>query len=53
MTQRNDGEIIGVDTDGCVIQWDARDGEPYNSGETVFEFGLNNMSADEIVRVGL
>lgn len=34
-----DGEVIGLDGDGCVICWDAENGMPYNCGDTPEEFG--------------
>lgn len=51
-TQRlTDGEVLGLDTDGCVIQWDKALAAPYNSGETLSEFGLKNMTQAEAERV--
>jgi len=35
----DDGEVIGIDADGCLIQWNADDGCAYNCGETLDEFG--------------
>lgn len=46
----DDFEVVGLDTDCCVIQWDAASGTAYNSGQTVAEFGLSNMSDTEQAR---
>ncbi|WP_146139379.1 hypothetical protein [Simplicispira suum] len=48
-----DGEVLGRDGDGGMIQWDASSGAPYNSGETVEEFGLDNLSGAELNRLNL
>ena len=48
-----DGEIAGLDNDGCVIQWDGYKGELYNCGETPDQFGVSLMSAVERARCGL
>lgn len=36
-----DDEIIGMDTDGCLILWDNENQQPYNCGETVEDFTKN------------
>lgn len=46
-----DGEVLGVDKDGGLLQWNAKTGEPYNCGETLEQFGANNLSATEHTRV--
>lgn len=46
-----DGEVLGRDADGKLIQWNVKAGEPYNSGETLDEFGKYNLSETEIQRV--
>jgi hypothetical protein len=38
MTNYQDGEILGIDTDGTLILWDAERNQPYNCGETLAEF---------------
>ena len=43
----NDGDIIGLDKDGHLIQWDADHEQPYCSAETPEEFGLNNITVEE------
>lgn len=48
-----DGEVLGRDGDGGLIQWDASSGAPYNSGETVEEFALDNLSGAELNRLNL
>ena len=39
------GEILGVDTDGCLILWDGE--KKYNCGETPSEFGEESISEEE------
>ena len=46
-----DGEVLGRDADGGLIQWDATAGAPYNSGQSVEEFGLGNLSEPELKRL--
>ena len=46
-----DGEVLGLDTDGCILQWDSTKGEVYNGGETPAMFGLCNMTAAERERL--
>lgn len=47
-----DGEVLGLDVDGCIICWDADKGETYNSGETLEDFaGL--LFEEELRRLGL
>lgn len=46
-----DFEVVGRDTDGCVLQWDAGTQTIYNCGETPEQFGMNNLTADERKRV--
>lgn len=48
-----DDEVIGLDKDGCVVQWNSDDGMPINSGESLAEFGLHNLREHEISRVGV
>jgi hypothetical protein len=47
-----DGEVIGIDN-GKVIQWDGDKQEVYTSGETIDEFGINNLTDLELVRLNL
>ena len=46
-----DFEVIGLDLDGTVVQWDAETNRPYNCGETIEEFGVDNLTEDELNRV--
>lgn len=39
--------MLGLDADGGLIQWNATAGAPYNSGQTVDEFGISNLSEAE------
>lgn len=45
-----DGEVVGVDSDRHLIQWSADARSTYNSGETLEEFGVTNLSALELQR---
>ncbi len=45
-----DGEVVGIDTDGCVVQWGSDCGL-YNSGETLAEFGESNLRPHEAARI--
>ena len=51
MPQYEDGEIIGLDHDGCILQWDGDEGETYNCGETPEQFGLEYMTTAERKRI--
>ncbi|CAN7777033.1 hypothetical protein [Caballeronia sp. LjRoot31] len=48
-----DDEVIGLDKDGCVVQWNSDNGMPANSGESLEEFGLHNLREYEFARVGV
>jgi hypothetical protein len=48
-----DGEVLGLDTDGCVIQFNAGDGEAFNCGESLEDWGRHNLQPHEMSRVGL
>lgn len=48
-----DGEIIGLDTDGCVLQWDVDTASAYNSGETPEQYGLHNIRPHEMERINI
>ena len=48
-----DGEVLGQDADGGLIQWNATAGAPYNSGQSVEEFGVSNLSEAEMKRLNL
>lgn len=47
-----DGEILGLDRDGSIIQWNADDLETYNCGDTPEEFGVDNIRPHEAERLG-
>lgn len=51
-TRYQDYEVIGLDTDGRVLQWNARTQEAYNCGQTPEEYGLENFSNIELERIG-
>ena len=42
-----DGEILELDNDGTIIQWDGEHGERYNCGETPEQFGIENFTEIE------
>lgn len=48
-----EGEVIGLETDGTVIQWNALDQEGYTSGETLAEYGIHNLRPHELACVGV
>jgi hypothetical protein len=48
-----DGEVLGLDNDGCVIQWNAEEEATYNSGETPEQFGRDNFTEAELERITL
>lgn len=48
-----DGEVLGIDADGSLIQWDGHDGVAYNSGQTAQDFGMDNLSEPEKERLNL
>lgn len=46
-----DGEILDVDTDGCLIMWDNDGDIPYNCGETLEGYGVDNLTQREADRL--
>lgn len=48
-----DYEVIGLDADGQVVQWDAGKGESYSSGMTTDQFGVDCLSAAEKARCNI
>jgi hypothetical protein len=48
-----DGEVLALDTDGCVIQWNGDDKETYNCGENLAEWGIHNLRPKEAARLGI
>ncbi|MBI6727335.1 hypothetical protein YA0089_27345 [Pseudomonas viridiflava] len=46
-----DCEVLGLDDDGCVVQWDAGIGAPFNSGLLPEDFGLDSMTLVERERI--
>jgi len=48
-----DQEVIGLESDGQVICWNADTKEPYASGETLEDYGIHNLREPEIGRVGV
>ena len=46
-----DGEVLRLDKDGCIVQWNAEHQCEYNSGETPEEFGLGNLTPEELQRI--
>lgn len=48
-----DGEVIGLEQDGSLIQWSDKERQPVTNGQTLEEFGIANLSPIERARVGL
>lgn len=48
-----DGEVLGQDADGGLVQWNSTDGVSYNSGQTVEDFGASNLTEAELKRLNL
>ena len=48
-----DGEVVGIDPNGDVIQWDAATQQKYVSGENLEEYGIDNLSQVEKQRLGI
>ena len=46
-------EASSISADGGLIQWNATAGAPYNSGQSVEEFGVSNLSEAEMKRLNL
>lgn len=44
-------EVVGIDADGHLIQWDAIKKIRYNSGETLEAFGIENLTPRELQRI--
>lgn len=47
MPKLQDGEVIDIDTDGCLICWDAHKRQSYNTGESLAEYGEHNLTGKE------
>lgn len=48
-----DGEVIRVDTDGCLVLYNAASDREYNCGQTLEEFGIYNLFPKEKERLGV
>lgn len=48
-----DCEVVGIDTDGCLLCWDARRHRKYNCGTKLEAFELTDFSVRERERLGL
>lgn len=47
-----DGEVIGKDTDGCLILWNSSTKRGENCGETLEQFGgVDSLFPNEIKRL--
>jgi len=53
MSSYYDGEVLGLDRDGRIIQWDKPGHCRYNCGETPEQFGIENLTAREKKRLGI
>lgn len=49
----NDGEVIGIDNDERLIMWDRQGGVAYNCGETLDDYGDENLTEVECKRLGI
>ena len=47
----SDGEIIGIDNDGCLILWNSTSQQGENCGETPEQYGIDNISRTELKRI--
>lgn len=45
-----DGEILGLDG-GYLVLWDAETQSAYNSGETISDYGRDNIRPHEMARL--
>ncbi len=46
-TRSGNFTVIGTDTDGCLVCRDHDTNEEYNCGETLEEFGPQNLTEEE------
>lgn len=46
-----DGTVVGLDIDGCILQWNDEDLEVYNCSETPEEFGEDSITREEARRI--
>ena len=46
-----DGEVIGTDNDGCLILWNSTTQQGENCGETLEQFGIDNLFPKELKRL--
>ena len=46
-----DGEIVGLDNDGSLLQWNGDECTIYNCGQTPEEYGLENIDEKEMARI--
>lgn len=49
----DDAEVIGLDEDGCIIEWDAETCSGYNTGTQLDDYGVENLSDVEKARCNL
>lgn len=48
-----DGEVIGKDNDGCLILWNSKKNAGENCGETLEQFGVDNLFPNELLRLNI
>ena len=48
-----DEEVVGLDLDGCVLQWNAETRMSENTGERLEQYGIRNLREHEAPRVGV
>lgn len=51
MREFKDGEIVGLDNDSCILVFCSEPEQIYNCGETLKDFGINNLTKEELHRV--
>lgn len=53
MAGYQDGEVLGLNKDGSVVQWNANQQGMYCSGELLADYGIQNLFEHELSRVGV
>lgn len=46
-----DGEVLGEDADGNLVCWNLAEQATYNCGQTLAEYGAENLTEIELGRV--
>ena len=48
-----DGQVLGLSEFGTVLQWNGDDNVPYDTGETLDQWGVYNLRDSECECVGV